>query len=976
MDGHAPPPVVINLNDLPPDDDIPEESEDMNASDDPGSAFAPPARIAARFYRNNLNRRKSSATSSRRNSLSSTHSHQSNNSYRAACRSNHVAQYLRRASILEGRKARLAAREAHAEQVRLRAALAKSAPRGSNSEERALAAQQAREKHLAQVAATCAEEVRRAKRVAEEMKGRRAAEEERYRMEMEEKLADAEKRRLEYKRNNIRRSRTASTLLNVETKKPIVKATSHFEEEAAVRCLQRAWRTHRRKKTMDGFTELGLSIDKVHDTTFEDIQALLCDDLVVKITRRVLDLFNLPTVDDNTEETQTVARTFLTAYLILGHPAQILTQDGEQEQDLMKKAKDLIINFEAALAKTSTENRYAPPATLLEVLHIAHSAYVTTFAAWKAKDKSALIEILVQSFASLDAIWQNVKDDRDGEVAEDYGRVVREGQVELMVKLRRLAGPERANFLIRKAIRESRRGSHVNRRKPVGDVRPRGADANAIHPSPIDGSEPVIVAEQTARLISNTPSSDEFQTKSISRMFSVMPPNRVISHELAIDKEYRVDLTPHTAWRDSMHRQVCDDMSAAFERGEGDSWTMATAENIRSKLLQLLNGSRPEGAMHRLIAETLDPDLIRRQCAQGIFSYQNFFNFMSTVLPKLCAPVRDEEVKAVAESLQQYGSKDEMIDKLFSLFHIIDVMALDFSNFLLTNVGPRLVKEAPAYEHRSFAKDLEQGVVTLQRTQHWWNNASVNVLTEADHLDPNHRPTSRKIYARGLVDLAIATSPLKEADVPETLSLDTSRIARIREESVRITVIGSIVLGAKNLLKRDVRSQWKAETNRMWDALKSGYEDEAIPGKLLSILESSHVLPPATKTQLQATVARLLSQATAGKFTDPVARVLFTRLKTHIFHRISADSSNERVRVVSTASESLATAGLPEFGAMVGAIVDLLSKISDVDRKSHGPWYERIATEAEKSKESGGESGVAEHGAQQTITAVAEGSTS
>jgi hypothetical protein len=61
---------------------------------------------------------------------------------------------------------------------------------------------------------------------------------------------------------------------------------------------------------------------------------------------------------------------------------------------------------------------------------------------------------------------------------------------------------------------------------------------------------------------------------------------------------------------------------------------------------------------------------------------------------------------------------------------------------------------------------------------------------------------------------------------------------------------------------------------------------------------------------------------------------------------------------------------------MVGAIVDLLSKISDVDRKSHGPWYERIATEAEKSKESGGESGVAEHGAQQTITAVAEGSTS
>ena len=81
-----------------------------------------------------------------------------------------MAQHLRRTSILESRKARLADRAAHAEQVRLRAALAKKTPRSSNSEERALAAQQARERHLAQVAAVCAEEVRRAKKVAEDMK--------------------------------------------------------------------------------------------------------------------------------------------------------------------------------------------------------------------------------------------------------------------------------------------------------------------------------------------------------------------------------------------------------------------------------------------------------------------------------------------------------------------------------------------------------------------------------------------------------------------------------------------------------------------------------------------------------------------------------------------------------------------------------------------------------------------------------------
>jgi hypothetical protein len=47
------------------DDDIPEEP-DMLLSDDAcdGRTFAPPPRIAARFYRYSNNRRKSSATSS------------------------------------------------------------------------------------------------------------------------------------------------------------------------------------------------------------------------------------------------------------------------------------------------------------------------------------------------------------------------------------------------------------------------------------------------------------------------------------------------------------------------------------------------------------------------------------------------------------------------------------------------------------------------------------------------------------------------------------------------------------------------------------------------------------------------------------------------------------------------------------------------------------------------------------------------
>jgi hypothetical protein len=199
-----------------------------------------------------------------------------------------------------------------------------------------------------------------------------------------------------------------------------------------------------------------------------------------------------------------------------------------------------------------------------------------------------------------------------------------------------------------------------------------------------------------------------------------------------------------------------------------------------------------------------------------------------------------------------------------------------------------------------------------------------------------NRPTAHKIYARGLVDLAISTPPLRDSELPETLELDRARISRIREDALRITTIGGILLTAKNLLKRDVRSQWKPQAARMWEVLKDGYlKDPSTPSKISSLLESSHNMPPSTRAQLSSTVTRLLTQAESGKLSDPVAKVLFQRLKTHIFNRVSASSSGERVKAASTATEGLATTGLAEFVPQVADICEQLSKLGEVDRLSN-----------------------------------------
>jgi hypothetical protein len=966
MDNQRPLAEDVGLE-LEPNDDIPEEDEDVTISDTADTTFAPPERIAARFFRPSMTRRKSSATSSRRNSLTSNHSQMSNSSYRQACRNNHVAQYLRRASILEGRKQRLQAREAHAEQVRLRAALAKCAPRSSNSEERALAAQRAREEHLAKVAGACAEEVRRAKEKAEQMKKQRAAEEERYRQEMEDKQAEVQRRRLEYKKNALRRPRGASTPPNADTKKPIVADSPQLEPETAAERIQIAWRTRRRKKILAAFNSLGLSIDSVHDATFEIVSAKLMDKTVLSTSTQILNMYHLlandPPPEDKDPEAST--RNFLTAFLILGHPTEVFQNDGELERDVMAKAKDLILCFEQVLSKSTAFNRYTPTPTLLEDLLLAHSAYVQALSDWKAQDASTLIEMMVGSFANLDAIWQSVKDDTDGEVATDYSDGIRKNQIMLFARLQKLAGKERAAALVRKAIVASRRKNNP-RRKPVGDVRPRVAVEQVIHPEVVTGNETVTVPpEITSQLTPSITARNDFESKSISKLFSVMPDNRTLTHEVAIDKDYKMGNAYAAAMKNKINETICQAMLEGFKSGQGNKWTLSMMESIRSNLLHVVQ----PGATHNLISEVLDPVLAEQQCAEGTFSYEKFFYFMATLLPKLCAPFRDEEVRALVQDLRQDGSLEEMIAKLGRLLRTIDDLSLDHSNFMLSLSKPTLIARAADYEKLKFEEDLASGTITLQKTKRWWHNANVNCLTESDQRDPRGNLTVRKIYARGLVDLAIASTSLKEGEVPETLALDTNRLREIRGNAVRITTIAAILLTAKNILKRDVRQQWPPEASRIWEILRSGYgkDDDTIPAKVHSVIESARGMPPNAKAQLQGTISRLLSQAESGKLTDPIAKVLFQRLRTHVLNRISASSDGERVRIATSTGQELATSGFPEFMEQVGGIVEMLGKISDVDRKAHGIWYEEIAKECKEMGES-------EEGASSTVASSSSSS--
>ncbi|KAL1957890.1 hypothetical protein VTO42DRAFT_5455 [Malbranchea cinnamomea] len=978
-------------------DTLPAEDVEMTSAADASGGFTLPPHLAARFYQRPGLRRHASASPSRRSSISSLHSHHSGLSTHRGAHGDHLAQQLRRASIIESRKARLADRAAHVERVRLRAALVKKGTKNALREERALAAQQARERILAEITAKCEEEVRRAKKKAEDTKARKAAEYARLRLEMDVKFAEVERRRLLYQQSG-RRPRTAS-LPSVEAKekKPCKSTMRQMSRTSAARIIQRAWRNHHARTVIGKFRTLGLSLERIRAMKFEEVCTLLSEENVLSTTAKVLRICGLQDAEGGTMGERGAVRVFLSSYLILAHPAQVFSSQGEQEEDLIAKGRDLLVNFEQVISQIATVGlSSAAMSSDFQALLEVYNTFCSAFHAWKSHDSTVLIEIMLAQFVELELIWQTVKDDHDGGVADDYQQGIRHNQILLLARLKRLAGPDKAMDMVRKALRKAKRDKKRN--EASAQAIPR---AVTVPPS----SEEDVISEAGAQsplretftsAESQLPEQQQQQQQQqneqeispqerFTRALTALPDNRELVHELMINREFRIEQGPYTEVRRQIMQHMCEMMRKDVDAGLGTNWTVAMATVIQDRLLRLL---KPGNSLYNLISEVLDPTYIANQCNAGTFSYDAFFDFMGAILPKLCAPYRDPEVQAFATD-----KSGDAIDRLARLMGIIDLLSLDHTNFMLQMAAPQLIQEGPGYEQRAFNRDVDNGTVTLERTRAFWRSSRSAVIDELKKKDPEHantdvQPPVAKIYAQGLVDLVLSNGGLRRDRVPETLDLDFARLGVLRSQCFKIAATASILLSTKNLLKRDVRSQWKGEAERI---MSLDFADIK-PERVQSILDSTHPMPAATRSQVFATIRRVLTPATAASvaasasspsrvtvsagpssntfelsrtsstpssgdsaaplsgvtyFTDPVARLMLSRLRAHILARLSASSASERVRTTTTASQSLAAAGMPEFVSEVGKIVETLNRIREVDWMCHGTVYEKIWNESD-----------------------------
>ena len=861
----------------------------------------------------------------------------------------------------------------------MRAAIAKATAKPSYFEERALAAQAAREKLLAEITARCEEKVRRAKRVAEENKERKAAEHTRLKEEMMGRLAEAARRRTLYQQNTRRgRSGTQNASDTVKETQSVQRAE---DPDRAVKAIQRAWRSRQRARAVAEFRSLKIASKSCSDMSFEDLGSLLSEERALTTTTKLLRILGLVEANNsNAQEKRGSTRVFLSSFLLISHPSQLLSHgtNDAREQDLVAKAKILVSIFEQALDTSLSLARTAPFRTLPDDdLLSAFTEYSSVFHAWKAHDSTGLIEAMVNQFVELDMILFAVKDDHAGGVSEDYTNAIRQNQIQILARLKRMAGSEEALGLIRAAIRKARRARASEKREAARRSTPTT-------PRTAPDTEDMLV-DQLA--LPGTPTTERVSTPrlegnsrslstALQRAMTPIPSNREVSHEIQINGFFEIAQSTWTGPRRRFMETVCADMRQALAEGGREAaaeWTHSMAIMIREKLMGLVS---PRHFLHDRIDQILDVQLIRQSSQAGLFSYNDFFTSVANIIAQLCSQGRDEAVKSFADD-----NSGDIIDRLMKLVDILDLMTLDHVNFGFRAATPLILERGADHEQAAFEQDLASDTHDLSRLKSFWIDAHASLTGNSSTAS---QPTPQKIYTRALVDLVLsANNPPRLTSLPENLRLDYVRLMSLRALALRVSATSAILLTTKIRLRRDRESQWKLDADRI-GALD--FTQDNLEARILSVLETLHLMPEGVRDGVRVFVEKVAPSAKAAAknvaqvqasieairvdggrlekeleklennegaearlqndvVTEQVAIVVLKALREIVYTKLCAMGIQERS--VRNAAEGLTRAGIGEFGSEVGDIVEGLARVRSVDWRAHAKWFEEIERETE-----------------------------
>ncbi|XP_056430614.1 T-complex protein 11-like protein 2 isoform X5 [Hyla sarda] len=278
--------------------------------------------------------------------------------------------------------------------------------------------------------------------------------------------------------------------------------------------------------------------------------------------------------------------------------------------------------------------------------------------------------------------------------------------------------------------------------------------------------------------------------------------NLLLAHEIVANENFHLETIDPP--KNSLERQVKQIVHKAFwDRLESElkadppeyEHAIRLFDEIKEILLSFLTPGT--NRLRTQICEVLDVDLIRQQAEHNAVDIPKLGGYIVNIMSKLCAPVRDDDVKKLKAS-------GDIVQMLRDVFHVLDLMKMDMVNYTIHNIRPQLQRQLADYERVKFQEILEKSPDALNQTTKWIEQ-SLKDAVEAKAQESTS--SANGVSVENLSPTLVLNSgfvKLLDMDyhgvVPETVITDDQRIVDLKNKLHQVKFVACVCLITQNAM--------------------------------------------------------------------------------------------------------------------------------------------------------------------------------
>ena len=564
------------------------------------------------------------------------------------------------------------------------------------------------------------------------------------------------------------------------------------KQQKAANTIAKYWRNRFAKNTTQklvqrAYVQMHINIDHVKSISFQSLVEFLRQRPVIAAMKAALQRIHYLATFRHGSPSRSLApeninvRVFLAAFMIAYRPTHVFENMGPLERDLFEAGVPLLSMFET-ICKTLLHAQHKHfqnvPANQTKDFPTTLFEYLRRFKAWKVPDEAKLIARISNALVALYEAHLHLPPDEPQD--SDLNVEFRASIDRLRGKLEQIGGPE--------AIQK------------------------------FDTDHP-----RASFLVSGGGGSQTSSTSTSAVMFPSRITNEQMAHELLVDPTFQLDdtypmvLSSSSARRTSSRSElaVFHQMRTSFHRAFWNSLVddlnlqvpcyvrvIRVLKEIRDGITDLAGSREPT------IIEILDLDFIERRAEAQTYTIHDDMQLIASVyqvIKRVQAPIRDEQTTERWLALQNQQDQDQqsatqrICKGIEFLLECVNLMRIDASNSRLRLIAPVIREHGIDYEQRKFAEKLDDGTLTLQRTQAWFqhtittqqqvvmsqqqqqqnnNNIIVDIITTPGEALRMHATA----FASLITDRQQYPNAFSPTTVPETLLFDINRLNDFRQD--------------------------------------------------------------------------------------------------------------------------------------------------------------------------------------------------